>query len=210
MVYLYATNLPSNVKFAGLIAHTFITIENDSCETIKYAAYGPEHNVPFFGINLLSRKFFEQDRNVFTGKDTKNLKAKIAVPVPEGKTEEEFIHDVVDAIDSYDKTDMLRYNFIPFFKAEGNCNTSTSTVLSLSGVPMEEIKQMKRRIRGFKTGFGFPPKPWKLTDRRSAIERQSKRAIERFHEMNRRAMRSCPRLIHLLHFCIPEIDAKLQ
>ena len=41
MVYLYATNLPSHWKFAGLITHTFITIENEQRETIKYAAYGP-------------------------------------------------------------------------------------------------------------------------------------------------------------------------
>ena len=206
MVYLYATTLPSHWKFAGLTTHTFITIENEQRETIKYAAYGPEHNVPFFGINMLSRKYFKQDKSVFTGEDTKNLKAKIPVPVPEGKTEEEFIHDLVDAIDSYDNKDMLRYNFIPFCNAEGNCNTSTSTVLFKSGVSMECIKQIKRRISGFKTGFGFSPKPWTLKERQTAIERQSKSRIEKLNEKGRQAMRSCPSLIHLLHFCIPEIS----
>ncbi|MBQ0048352.1 MAG: hypothetical protein KBT33_12775 [Prevotellaceae bacterium] len=208
--YLYATNLPSNLKFAGLIAHTFITIENDKCETVKYAAYGPQYNVPFFGMNMLARKFFLQDQKVYTGEDKKNLKAKIKIPVPQGKTEEQFIHDLIEAIDQYDATDMLRYNFIPLLHAEGNCNTSTSTILQRSGVPMSFIHKMNRSIFAFNTGFAFRPKPWTLSERRTVLQRHNSRPIAKFSEMNRRALRSCPSIVHLLHFRIPEIERCLE
>ena len=208
-VYLYATNLPSNVKFAGLITHTFITIENEKCETVKYAAYGPQHNVPFFGMNMLSRKYFEQDRNVYMGEDTKNLKAKIKIPVPDGKTEEEFIRDLITVIDSYDSaesSDLIHYNFIPMCCDEGNCNSSTSTVLYKAGVSLETIKEINRHLSGFSTGFGFSPMPWVLTERRTAVAQQSRGSAYKIKEMNRRALRSCPSIVHLLHFRIPEIE----
>ncbi len=202
-VYLYATNLPCRWKFCGIITHTFITIENRENQVLKYAAYGPSNNVPFFGVNWLAQKYFVQDENILLGRDKRNLKAKIEVPIPEGVTFEQFASNVAEAVDSYIGTDPLRYNFLPMCNAEGNCNTSTSTVLLKSGVSRECVRDIVRQIPGL-AGISALPKPWTLEERRKALEQQSKKRIERFNEKFRKSIYACPPLMHLLHFVIPE------
>ena len=52
----------------------------------------------------------------------------------------------------------------------GNCNTSSSTLLYKTGVPMKTIKNISNKIKGNDYGFG-DIKPWTRDEKIKAIEK---------------------------------------
>ena len=54
---------------------------------------------------------------------------------------------------------------------EGNCNTSTTTLLKKAGVSDGEINRIKNQIPKFKTGFG-DVKPWSDEERKEALRQK--------------------------------------
>ena len=58
---------------------------------------------------------------------------------------------------------------------EGNCNTSTTTLLKKAGVSDGEINRIKNQIPEFKTGFG-DVKPWSDEERKEAFRQKIKLA----------------------------------
>ena len=67
-------------------------------------------------------------------------------------------------------------------ETSGNCNTSTTTVLSKAGVPFSQICQISSRIPGIKTGVGTI-RPWTEKEQKAAIQRKDNR--RKFDEENR-------------------------
>lgn len=172
-VFLYATTLPTDnktLKLGGIPTHTFITVENSEGKVIRYAAYGPENGNPFMGFNQLKECHYQQDINVYKGIDTENLKCKIEVPVPKDMPSDEFDKSVVNTINSFGNEKGIRYDILPTNDIQGNCNTSSSTILLKSGVSKETVNQIKDQIPGIKTGFDSEPKPWTSEEQKGAIK----------------------------------------
>ena len=173
-VFLYATTLPTDnnlFKLGGFPTHTFITVVNSAGKVIRYAAYGPEKSNPLMGFNQLKECHYLQDENVYNGKDKDNLKAKIEVPVPKGMSSDEFDNSVVNTINSFGNEKGIRYDILPTNNIQGNCNTSSSTILLKSGVSKETINHIKEQIPGIKTGFNTEAKPWTSDEQKKAIKK---------------------------------------
>lgn len=66
------------------------------------------------------------------------------------------------------------YSFLPFGDIQGNCNTSTSTILLKAGVSKDEIDTIKENIPGLSFGFRNEAKPWTSEEQDRAIQ------VERF------------------------------
>ena len=171
-VYLFATKLPgTHVPFA---THTFIVVSNG--KGIRYAAYGPENGNPF-GRDRLAQCRYEQDiqvyKDFFTGKKNENNKKCQPVPVPENMTSEEFDNKVIETINSFGNNSGIKYNIFPTGETEGNCNTSSSTILLKSGVSEEEMKKLEENIPDINTGFETQKdkaKPWTKEEQEKAVQ----------------------------------------
>lgn len=66
---------------------------------------------------------------------------------------------------------VLRYCLEPFEQTQGNCNSSSSTLLYKAGVPLSRIKDLRKRISGLVWGFG-DIKPWTVEEQSKAVQRQ--------------------------------------
>ena len=97
----------------------------------------------------------QQDKDVYEGKNINALKLVKEVPVPEKYKEnpEEFDKAVKDAANSFGNNPDIEYQVFPNDETEGNCNTSTSTILLKAGVSPETIKQIEEEIPGINYGF---------------------------------------------------------
>lgn len=171
-VFLYATTLPTDnkaLKLGGIPTHTFITVEDTEGGVIRYAAYGPKDGTPLMDIDQLKECHYQQDINVYNGIDQENLKCKIEVPVPQGMTSEEFDKSVVNTINSFGNEKGIRYDILPTSEIQGNCNSSSSTILLKSGVSKEVVNEIKEQIPGIKAGFDTEAKPW-TSDEKNAIK----------------------------------------
>ena len=58
----------------------------------------------------------------------------------------------------------------PTNEIQGNCNTSSSTILLKAGVSKETIEQLKEHISGIKTGFDSKARPWTSDEQKKAIK----------------------------------------
>ena len=65
-------------------------------------------------------------------------------------TSEEFDNKVIDVATSFGNNSEISYFFLPSESAltEGNCNTSTSTILIKSGVSSSKISEIKNKFQG--------------------------------------------------------------
>ena len=176
-VYLYVTTLPGN-DFGKLnplqyATHTFLVVTDSKNNVRGYFAYGSEYMglKGAFGGRLV-RQFYDQDISVYKGEDTKSLKNKIKVAPPKGMTSEEFDQRVIDVANSFGNNADITYFMLPTSQTEGNCNTSTSTILLKAGVSSERIKEIKDQIPGISTGFSDQPKPWTKEEQKNAVERR--------------------------------------
>lgn len=86
-------------------------------------------------------------------KDT-NIKNVIEINVPNGKSTEQFDDDVMRSARDFENNTQIKYRVIPTDELEGNCNTSTTSLLKNVGVPMDEINKIGADIKGTTTGFG--------------------------------------------------------
>lgn len=176
--YLYATTLPGldpgPLNPLKKATHTFLVITNSEGEVQGYYAYGSEHMGVrgAFGGRLM-RQQYDQDISVYQGNDTDHLKKKIEVLPPKGMSSEQFDQKVLDVANSFGNQDGIRYFMFPTKQTEGNCNTSTSTILIKAGVSSEQIKDIKDRIPDISTGFSETSRPWTEEEQKAAIEHEN-------------------------------------
>ena len=176
--YLYATTLPGldpgPLNPFKKATHTFLVITNSEGEVQGYYAYGSEHMGVrgAFGGRLM-RQQYDQDISVYKGYDTDHLKDKIEILPPKGMSSEQFDQKVCDVANSFGNQDGIRYFMFPTKQTEGNCNTSTSTILIKAGVSSEQIKDIKDRIPDISTGFSETSRPWTEEEQKAAIEHEN-------------------------------------
>lgn len=161
---LYATTLPGiSIPYA---THTFIVVYQPN-KNPQYFAYGPTSWL--FG--KLERSFYEQDMNIINGRDMEHLKNRIIITPPQGMSEADFDKRVIDTANSFGNDDDFSYSIFPTKESEGNCNTSSSTILYKSGVPIEQLYEYGNEIKGCSYGFGNI-KAWTKEEQRNAVQEQ--------------------------------------
>ena len=180
-VWLFATNLPQtdyNIinKIFCSATHTFIVVTNDQGIVTKYSAYGPENGWPV-GDDKLTEIPYKQDIQVyndfFEGKKNKFLKKAQKVEVPKGMSSKEFDNKVTQTINDFGDEDGISYTLLGGTDddTEGNCNSSSSTILIKSGVNKEEMKRLKKNIPGISSGFRTDtPKAWTKEEQKQALK----------------------------------------
>lgn len=72
---------------------------------------------------------------------------------------------------SFGNNPNITYCLEPFEQTQGNCNSSSSTLLYKAGVPLSRIKNLKKQISGLVWGFG-DIKPWTVEEQSKAVQRQ--------------------------------------
>ena len=160
---LYATNLPSSYSILNMATHTFIAVTNADGTLRGYFAYGPSDN------GELKLMKYTQDKNIISGIDKEHLKAKIEVPVPDGMTQNEFDEKVIEVANSFGNNPQIDYCITAVGKTNGNCNSSTSTILLKSGVGEDVVAEISRQIPGISWGFNTTPKPWTSNEQKEAV-----------------------------------------
>ena len=162
---LYATNLPGGPKFLDYATHTFIVVSNNN--RIYYFAYGPQGQY----TGTLKQVYYDQDKAIYKGFDTEHLKNRIVIDPPKGMTEDDFDKKVINVAKSFGNEDNFKYSIIPTKEDEGNCNTSSSTILYKSGISKAKLSDYRKKIKGIVTGFGNI-KGWTEEEQKEAIENQ--------------------------------------
>ena len=162
---LYATNLPDGPEILSCATHTFIVVYTKN--RIYYFAYGPQGEY----TGTLKRVYYDQDKAVYSGVDKEHLKNQITIKPPKGMTEDDFDKKIINVAKSFGNEENFRYSIIPTRENEGNCNTSSSTVLYKSGVSKERLNEYRKEINGIVTGFGNI-KAWTKDEQKEAIEDQ--------------------------------------
>ncbi len=174
-VTLYATQLPGFKlpvlidcmllrNLASIPTHTFIVVSTSDGKK-EIFAYGSEYD-GFKGSysGRLTRRHYNQDREIAEGEEQDKLKACIEIEPPGNMTEDEFDKKVIEVANSFDENDDKQYFILPHNENQGNCNTSTSTILIKAGVPEKQIVEIKKNIPGNSFGFSPRPKPWTEED----------------------------------------------
>ena len=174
-VILYATKLPGldeRYDLLSIATHTFIVVENKKVGKVKFA-YGSEWDgvKGVFSGKLIKRDYM-QDHAIMNGKDLDKLKARIIVQPPAGMTIDESDNKVIDVGNSFGNNPNISYYMIPSKLTEGNCNTSTSTILLKSGVSKQIIEDIKEMIPGIRIGFESILRPWTALEQEKAVKRQ--------------------------------------
>ena len=72
---------------------------------------------------------------------------------------------------SFGNNPNITYCLEPFEQTQGNCNSSSSTLLYKAGVPLSRIKDLRKQKSGLVWGFG-DIKPWTVEEQSKAVQRQ--------------------------------------
>ena len=97
-------------------------------------------------------KYPSDKEAVKNGMSDPNCKKIIPINPPDGITDEQFDQQVISTAESFGNNSKIKYYIIPFSETQGNCNSSTSTILLKAGVSKEQIKEIKKQIPGISTG----------------------------------------------------------
>ena len=173
-VILYATTLPGTCTDLQINfpTHTFIVVRNPKLGTHIFA-YGPTDDGGKGVSGDLGRVYYKQDKRIAQG-STRGLKNKFVIEPPEGMTSDEFDQKVIDVANSFGNHPGIRYVLIPFKPTQGDCNSSTSTILLKSGVSPEKIDDLDDEMDGANAGFNSTPKPWTAEEQEQAAAEQQK------------------------------------
>ncbi len=166
-VYVFSTKLPSpykKVRNSGA-THTFTVVKTQDGREYRFA-YGPTDDDFFHSISGTSpivERNYDQDKNAVenyfsTGMDD-NIKEVISVNAPNGISETDFDNAVIKSASVFRDNKTIMYRILPIGESEGNCNSSTTSLLKNAGVNEKEIKRIESKLSGIHIGFGTD-KPW--------------------------------------------------
>ena len=180
-VYLFSTSLPG-ASWVPFATHTFLVVQ-DAKGRITYAAYGPKNNDAISGIDALSKCSYSSDIKAYTdyiycNKKSDHVKGVELIPVPGDMKSDEFDSKVIDVINSFGNNPNIKYNLYPTREDEGNCNSSSSTILLKAGVSKETIEGIGEGMKGIHWGFSSTAKPWTEEEQEAAIENEGTKRVE--------------------------------
>ena len=185
---LYATTLPGMTEtfkaIGGKFAtHTFLAVQNSDGKW-EHFAYGSEYNgvKGAFGGRLQEVDYYD-DISVMNGRNTERIKARIPIEPPtkaDGSkmTVEEFDKRVIEIAKSFGNNPQITYFLSPVSNLQGNCNTSSSTILHKAGISDEYIKDIRKQLPGLTNGFGSY-RPWTSEEQRNAVNAANRKKIWR-------------------------------
>ena len=180
---LFATTLPGAdkrfLKGGGSLAtHTFLVVK-DKNGKMTHFAYGSEINGLMGAFEGRLREVeYEDDLKVMKGNLKNHLKYKKAIEPPlkaNGKkmSVEEFDRKVINVARSFGNNPNIKYFMLPGNNpTQGNCNTSSSTILHKAGVSNQQIKALRAEIPGIVSGFGSY-RPWTASEQKAAIDERN-------------------------------------
>ena len=178
---LWATRLPGAPSWLGQATHTFITVTPQNGKT-KYFAYGSNYDGAkgLFLPGRLTRRQYDHDKAIYSGKNDNPelLKAKISIQAPDGMSQEDFDRKVIEVAESFGEQEGIEYSLLPWQNTEGNCNSSTSTILVKAGVDRDAIDEIGENMPGINWGFGNV-KPWTKEEQSEAIRIQQEKSHQR-------------------------------
>ncbi len=180
---LFATTLPGAderfLKGGGSLAtHTFLVVKDKNGKMIHFA-YGSEIDGPMgaFKGRLREVEYYD-DLKVMNGNLKNHLKYRKAIEPPlkeNGKkmSVEEFDRKVINVARSFGNNPNIKYFMLPGNNpTQGNCNTSSSTILHKAGVSNQQIKALRAEIPGIVSGFGSY-RPWTASEQKAAIDERN-------------------------------------
>lgn len=77
---------------------------------------------------------------------SKKIENRIVITPPSGMTVEQFDEMVIKTGNSFGNNPNITYCLEPFEQTQGNCNSSSSTLLYKAGVPLSWIKDLRKQI----------------------------------------------------------------
>ena len=178
-VWVFATKLPGNPKMESP-THTFVVVKTSNGKIQRFE-YGPKGDSLFdtiFGNSTLTQCSYKEsetsvDIYMSTGRMDANTKNVEAVNVPDGMTSDEFDDAVIKSAAEFKGNTEIKYRVIPLEETEGNCNTSTTSLLKNAGVSKTELNRIGKNIKGIKIGFGST-KAWNLKQRKEVVRKKDK------------------------------------
>ena len=176
-VTLYITTLPNtnllNAPVMAIPTHSFLNVYING--EPNYFAYGYAGNGSPIGGSQLKQVEFDQDWSIINGDDGSEWFVKAAVSFkPTGKTREQFARDVLDIANSFGQNQGITYSMLTMSETSGNCNTSTTTILTKAGVEINILKNLSCIIPGINWGLG-ETRPWTKSEQENAVNRARKR-----------------------------------
>ena len=173
--YLWTTILPG--PFGEIIksaTHSFITVttEVNGKSMTSYFAYGSKNDGPFnWMTGQLVQCSYVQDLVLFKGEISGEgiVKDKFLITPPEGMTQAEFDNKVKEVASSFGNQEKISYFLDTSYPLDGNCNSSSYTILRKAGVSEEYLKDLETKIQGKHWGWG-QLKPWTKEEQMKAIE----------------------------------------
>lgn len=135
-VYVFARNLIENKYLNVNVIHTFVVVKTSSGKTYRFA-YGPQDSGFWTMVSghspLVRCDYYDDESAVFSyfekKQKTDGLKKVMEVNTPTGMTSDEFDKAVINAASEFRDNTEIKYRIIPTNSTEGNCNTSTTTLL---------------------------------------------------------------------------------
>ena len=170
---LYATRLPMDNKriqsALSMATHTFIVVKRNGKPSVKFS-FGSKTDNPFGG-QLVKVSYMDEEKSMKGEAPSNFVKNRIVITPPSGMTVEQFDEMVIKTGNSFGNNPNITYCLEPFEQTQGNCNSSSSTLLYKAGVPLSRIKDLRKQISGLVWGFG-DIKPWTVEEQSKAVQRQ--------------------------------------
>ncbi|WP_295731842.1 hypothetical protein [uncultured Muribaculum sp.] len=88
-------------------------------------------------------------------------------------TQDDFDNKVLEIANSFGDNPGITYSLLPTNPTQGNCNTSTSTILLNSGISRDDIQSVKKQIPGISWGFSPIYRPLTITQQEEAVKTQN-------------------------------------
>ena len=170
---LYATRLPMDNKkiqsALSMATHTFIVVKRNGKPSVKFS-FGSKTDNPFGG-QLVKVSYMDEEKSMKGEAPSNFVKNRIVITPPSGMTVEQFDEMVIKTGNSFGNNPNITYCLEPFEQTQGNCNSSSSTLLYNAWVPLSRIKDLRKQISGLVWGFG-DIKPWTVEEQSKAVQRQ--------------------------------------
>ena len=172
---VYFTKLPNDSPgsqdLSALVAtHSFIFVNNE--RYCKVIAFGPKfsNGSPLTMIEYGQDKRIALDPQGLRNRDL--IKESFVIEAPKGMSQNEFDDKVVKVANSMGKDESYVYSIYPIYEDEGNCNSSTYTILDIAGADKNLLKEIENKvvttlftdIKCGAVGFGMR-KPWTKEER---------------------------------------------
>jgi len=91
-------------------------------------------------------------------------------------SEDDFDRKVINTASEFGNDPDITYNINPLKETEGNCNSSSSTILIKAGAPTETLEYARSQFDGLDWGFSTEKtKPWTAEEQAEASKKKNEK-----------------------------------